>query len=345
MKKYSLLGIGFIFLLIGCSKFLTVENHPTVTLEGVVLKVLSSDSLLVSQRDYFDAEDFKKTDAQLIDDPTYNLIIIEGSFENIEVGNIVNVMIQEPILQTYPQKAHAKDIQTNGMISFSEKTSAELIESVLKPELPYSEELLKIFPQTVNLQQRFNGYAEYGHIQTLKDVREKGMQFELGFVGKMMDGFGEGENRTFKLTYQIDHQTVTEKIENADPYSMLGQDDLLVSIIPNKIILKTPLEVGNSWLETFPYEGEDYTAKTTIVRAELNPDGMMEYETLTTVEGIDDYFQDIYKERRVFVTGSGMTAFSNLISLDAVGVEYSEEDQIEDLYMFGFGLSNEEVVK
>ncbi|MGL4336205.1 MAG: DUF3221 domain-containing protein [Turicibacter sp.] len=345
MKKWGFIGIICVFVLIGCSQFLKVETQPTVVIEGVVIKHMGENQLLISQKKGFSSKDLSLNESILLDDSSYDLITVKGDVKAFEVGMIVRASLTGEIMESYPPKANASKIEKIGVVTSSEVDKEPENNTVLKPVLPYSETLLKVFPQTINLSQRFNGYAEYGHIQTLNEVHAKGSDFELVFDGVMMDGYGDSENRNFVLTYQIDEQSVVEKIENFDPHSMLGQDNLLVSIIPNKVVLKTPLEVGNSWLETFPYAGKDYTAKTSIVRAELNDDNLMEYETLTIVEGIDDYYQNIYKEKRVFVTGSGMTSFSNLFSIDAVGVVYEEEDQSEDLYMFGFGLSVEEVIK
>lgn len=340
MKKWlwSSVIVIVVLVLIGCLKIFELQMTNLYIIEGVVLDIDDNGVALISQK-----EDLMWTDLNQSYDNwmagNYDLIYV-SHLEGAQIGMKISITLKGEIAEIYPARATATQYQVMGMIEAEDQSTSQLVIQAVEP---YQEELLNIFPQTIGLMQVFNGYAEYGHVQKLVKAEEKGSLFELTFEGQMMDGIGDYESRQFEIMYQIDHQSVIEKISNQDCYNRLKDEALLNSIIPNKVLLKIPLEVGNSWIEIFPYEGNDYTAKTTIVRAEVNNEGKMEYETLTTVESMTDFYANTYKESRVFVQGSGMVCFSNLFSLDEVGVEYSSSEQSEDLYMFGYGLTNQEI--
>ncbi len=336
MKKWLVSGIVIVLVLIVCSQLWKIKE--SMKIEGTVLQVNES-SVLLSQKDGITSEDLLKTyDEWMVGD--YDLISV-SNLEDVDVGMILSIVVGE-IAESYPAQAQAKSYEVLNPIELSVQEEQE--EIVMAPQNPYSQQLLDIFPKTVGMKQMFNGYAEYGHLQTLKTTKLLGSIFELQFDGEMIDGRGDSSQRLFQLTYEITDQAVTEHIHNQDAYNQLDDERLLNSIIPDKVLLKLPLEVGNSWFETFAYQGQEYTATTEIVRIETNDDGKVEYETLTTVKAIEGYYNECYKESRVFTTGSGMTSFSNLFSLAAVGVDYEGSEQSEDLYLFGYYLSNEDIV-
>lgn len=338
MRKWILGGIIIVVCLIGCSKVFKIEVTTPLTIEGVVLEIDEVGKALISQKELIVAEDLKKSYDEWMEGD-YDLIHI-SNLEGAQVGMRVHVTLEGGITEVYPASAKASRYEVLEIIDLKDQSAGQII---IESEEPYHEELLNIFPKTLGLTQVFNGYAEYGHIQKLTKVEEKGASFELIFSGQMMDGIGDYEHRLFEVMYEVNNQCVVERISNHDQYNRFKDESLLNSIIPNKVVLKTPLEVGNSWIEIFSYEGKDYTAKTSIVRIEVNEEGNKEYETLTLVEGIEDYYLNTYKESRVFVQGSGMISFSNLFSFDEVGVDYEVSEQSEDLYIFGFGLTRQEV--
>ena len=242
---------------------------------------------------------------------------------------------------SYPAQTQAKSYEILNQLQIPTDESDEMI---MAPENSYNQELLDIFPKMVDMYQLFNGYAEYGHFQTLKTAQECGSVFQIIFDGMMTDGYGESESRVFQLTYEITNQAVIEHIYNEDPYNQLKDERLLNSIIPNKVLLKLPLEVGNSWTEKFSYQEKEYTAMTEIVRIDTNEDGKLTYETLTTVAGIEGDYNGCYKETRVFTTGSGMTSFSSFFAFESTGTDDEDFEQAEDLYLFGYSLSAENII-
>lgn len=336
MKKWLISGSILLIILLGCLQIWQVEH--SMTTEGTVLQV-NETSILLSRKKGINSKDLVKTYEEWMDGD-YDLIFV-SNIEGAEVGMRLSITIEGTMTESYPAQAKAKSYEILNQLQIPKEESDEM---VIAPENRYNQELLDIFPKTVGMNQLFNGYAEYGHFQMLKTVQEFGSFFQITFDGMMTDGYGESKDRVFQLTYEITDQSVVEKIYNEDPYNELKDPRLLNSIIPNKVLLTLPLEVGNSWTETFIYQEKEYTATTEIVRIETNEDGKLTYETLTTVAGIEGDYNGCYKETRVFTTGSGMTSFSNLFSFESAGTDDEDFEQTEDLYLFGYSLSAENII-
>ena len=340
MKK---LLVVFMFLLVfgGCETVINVDKALDYeTVSGVVVDV-STNSILVAQKDNFDECDFlDNREAYIESDMFYDLIDI--SDVTAEIGDIVTVTIEPNINDSYPSSAKGVALD---VITKIEKGSNCDGMTIIPPkeEVPFSTELLDLFPKTLNLEQQYHGYAEYGHLQVLQNIENNETNFLITFKGMMMDGFGHHEERTFNMMYEVTDNYVVETIDNHDEYSRHGSTELLNSIIPQKVIIKLPLEVGTTWNETFEYQGAEYSAKSSIVRSDVNDAGNHEYEVSTVVEDIEGFYNDTYKETRVFEEGRGMTSFQNLMSRAEVGVEYAPEEDSEDLYLFGYSLSTESV--
>ncbi|SET00316.1 hypothetical protein [Anaerobranca gottschalkii] len=206
-----------------------------------------------------------------------------------------------------------------------------------KDETKYSEELLQIFYSEEKVTLYYDGMAEYGHIITRSDVKKEGSQGIVTYNGKMNDGAGDefGE-RTFTVQYTVEEDKVIETVRVNDYFNRKTKS--LNSIIPNQIVLKLPLEVGNTWSYEVILEGETTprTVTTTIYKVELIPDYPEKkvYHTETVIEGIEGYPGKKYFERRAFAPGFGMLYFENSISayIDESGKE------VEVPFTFGYAL-------
>ena len=336
MKKWLVSGCVLLIILFGCLQIW--QGKHSMTIEGLVLQV-DPNSVLLSQKKEISSEDLVKTYEEWMDGD-YDVIFV-SNVDGVEVGMILRVIIEETMTTSYPAQTQDKSYEILNQLQIPTDESDEMI---MAPENSYNQELLDIFPKMVDMYQLFNGYAEYGHFQTLKTAQECGSVFQIIFDGMMTDGYGESESRVFQLTYEITNQAVIEHIYNEDPYNQLKDERLLNSIIPNKVLLKLPLEVGNSWTEKFSYQEKEYTAMTEIVRIDTNEDGKLTYETLTTVAGIEGDYNGCYKETRVFTTGSGMTSFSSFFAFESTGTDDEDFEQAEDLYLFGYSLSAENII-
>lgn len=331
MKKWLIIAGLFLLILVGCVKQFKQENE--VIIEGTVLQVQDS-TILLSKRSDLSQNDLNKTyDDWLLDN--YDLMVI-SNLDGIEVGMVLRVWIEDNNLEIYPVQAKGKSYEVIHQIEVvnddSESTASPLNQS-------YNQQLRDIFPKNEDANQLFHGYGEYGHFQKLNNIQSIGSNFQLLFDGYMMDGRGDGGERSFQLVYEITDEEVIEHIYNNDPYNQLENERLLSSIIPDKVILKSPLELGNSWYQTFIYKEKEYTALTEIVEVNTNDKGKSEYETLTKVCGIDGYQEKCYKESRIFTEDSGMTSFSNLFLIDN---NQTNEQEIV-LYLFGYQLSSENI--
>ncbi len=280
MKKWLVSVSLFLLVLAGCAQQTKQENEFIV--EGTVLHVQDS-TILLSKRSDLSQKDLNKTyDDWMSDD--YDLMSI-SNLDGVQVGMIIRVLVEGDMLEIYPIQAKGKSYEVINQIEKIPNDDSEL--TTPPQEQSYSQQLRDLFPKNEGANQLFHGYGEYGHFQTLNTAQLLGSTFQLLFDGYMMDGRGEGSERSFQLIYEITDQEVIEHIYNHDPYKQLKNERLLSSIIPDKIILKSPLELGNSWSETFVYNEKDYIALTEIVGIKTTDKGKMQYETLTTVCGIE----------------------------------------------------------
>ena len=129
------------------------------------------------------------------------------------------------------------------------------------------------------------------------------LSFVLGF-----SNFEEDIDEEFYLKYVINDNNVTEVIQKDRDNE---ETVTLYSIIPNQIILQTPLKKGNSWSQKFSYNGKEYTAKTTLVSISENKDGDKMYKTETVVKDIEGFSDNTYTETRVFEAGKGLVFFQS----------------------------------
>lgn len=199
--------------------------------------------------------------------------------------------------------------------------------------------LAKIFPNEVGFTWWYHGYAEYGHIMTIEDISSDDDSYNYKIKGYMNDGVEDPDpngSRTFTIEYKIDGTSITEYIYNNEHNS-----NTLNSIISNKTILKLPLEEGNSWEDTFSYNGEKYTATSVLEEIVLNiRNGELqeEYVVRTKVNDIEGYPNNTYEEKCVYRIGTGLVAFSNTT---INGMPFTEDDP----FSFGYGLSFTEIVQ
>lgn len=324
MKKgFFIVGVVAIVLL--GSLFLNKQGD-SFSLEGMVLATGESE-VLMSKRSDLTIEDLEMDEKSWLDG-AYELVRVKN-ISGAQPGMMIRVQVKKMESNSYPQQAVAH--------------SYEVIEHryVLDEEMRI-DSLIELFPTQVGYLQRFSGQGEYGHTQTLSSISESGDTTVIEFKGNMRDGYGQSESRSFLLTYEVSDEEVIEHVQNQDRYSVLRQDNLLSSIIPNKVVLKAPLEVGNQWTESFVYQNVNYEATTEIVRKGLDAHGQLVYETLTTVPNINQDCQVTYKETRRFSVGSGMTAFHNVFSFKESTESGEDSNQAEDVYLFGYALSSDE---
>lgn len=157
----------------------------------------------------------------------------------------------------------------------------------------------------------YSGILDYGYVIKFLERKSSGTKMIYNYKGEMADGMGpvgpDGEDRTFNVKYTFDGKKLKEEILNNEDGS-----NVLNSIIPNKIVLQEPIEVGNEWQETFRYNNVEYIANSKITAvSEVNEDAQVFVET--KVLGISDYKNETYIENRIFQEGIGLISFKNSI--------------------------------
>jgi len=162
----------------------------------------------------------------------------------------------------------------------------------------------------------YDGILDYTHIITPSISDNK---LITSFEGELKDLVGE--SIFFKLSYQIDGPILKELYYSDNPGNLY-----FTSIIPEKVLLKAPLEVGNSWDQEFTNNSISHKAKTTLVKIELSDSGKRLYTTETVVFGIKGYKDDRYYEKTIFEENYGIIYFEK--SLELVKNEAGEYEEI-----------------
>jgi len=302
MKNWFKRGL---VLVVGLGAVIGFEHwYFRETLEGIVLRVDDGERVLLAQNLDLNEDDFKKSYVEwFLGD--YELIEITN-VEGVESGMRLSVTFDGRTLSENALTVSALDYEVLD-VAFSVVDSA--VPASIQSTVEQNGELARIFPVEVGLLQVFGGRDSYAFVQRLNHVEEVSGALQLYFEGHA--NTGTADSRGFNLMYQVEGDSIVEYVRNFDEGSYFGDGVLLHSIIERKTVLQSPLEVGNSWSETFSFEGRLHEATTTIVRVEENGDGNLEIETATVVEGIEGFPDERYEEERVFVEGSGLTRFQN----------------------------------
>ena len=194
MKKWLVSVSLFLLVLAGCAQQIKQENG--VIVEGTVLHVQDS-TILLSKRSDLSQKDLNKTYDDWMSD-NYDLISI-SNLDGVEVGMIIRVLVEEDMLEIYPIQAKGKSYEVINQIEMITSDDSKLTTQSL--DQSYSQQLRHLFQEVEGANQLFHGYEEYGHFQTLNTAQLLGSTFQLLFDGYMMDGRGEGSDRSFQLIY------------------------------------------------------------------------------------------------------------------------------------------------
>ena len=201
-------------------------------------------------------------------------------------------------------------------------------------EKGYNKELASTFPTDKGATATYFGLAEYGHKVTLSDIKKSKNKITYTVDGYIDDARGEDKSkRQFKISYAVTDKEITETITNSDEFRGVGKDNRINSIVPNQIILKTPIKVGTKWNQEFTYKNKQYTATTEITKIIKVGDDSTQYVTSLKVKNIDGFFGKEYTEERTYETGRGLVTFSN--TMEKYDIDVDRELTKED-FMFGY---------
>lgn len=173
-------------------------------------------------------------------------------------------------------------------------------------------QLKLFFHQTFGGTQTFSNHKqETLYHLTHTDTQEHSNTTRLSYKGKVVHTDLASVSHSFEAHYQITGESIIESFHQEKPLLPTHSSHTLFSIIPNKIILKTPLEMNHQWEEHFIYNGEKHQAITTISNLWLDESDRRCYETQTSVPTFESFKNQPYFETRVYTEGVGLTFFKN----------------------------------
>lgn len=211
----------------------------------------------------------------------------------------------------------------------------------------YAEEAaLAAFLPPLEKQLVYYGLAEYSHRGSLARLSDSEKEAVYQFNGSFQDGSGIPGDFIIRYIVNKVNGTVQEKVLENTRGSVLE----INSKLHNPIILKLPLEVGNTWEQEVVFQGQKRNMRARIIS--IRYEGRTFYSQMKNgqrvvtvqymVEGVQEYFQNTYVEERRFQEGWGMIGFSQIMKGD-LGLKIQADDyEIEEAILnnsFGYGLN------
>lgn len=169
--------------------------------------------------------------------------------------------------------------------------------------------LYKFFKLQENTTLYYSGSLEYVEEINVNSTESNDNETIVNISGKVIPMSDEGLDESklnIKLSYILDGTSVRQIIEN--PNDMHSQ-----SIIKDSKILVSPLAVDNTWIENFNYKSKEYTASTKIINIGENEEGKKIIETETTVNNIEGFGNNTYREIKTYTEGLGLTNFTRTL--------------------------------
>lgn len=216
-------------------------------------------------------------------------------------------------------------ITTNSMESQSSSVDTSINEVHSNHQRPITYEdynqLKLFFHQTFGEAITFsNKEDEVVYHLTHIDSQELSGITRLSYKGNVIHPTLTSTSHPFEIHYQITGESIIESFKQEKPLFSTHSIHMLFSIIPNKIILKSPLTLGNEWKEHFVYNGNEHQAISTISNLWLDESDRRCYEIQTSVPTLESFKNQPYFETRVYTEGLGLTFFKNNI------IEYQLEN-------------------
>ncbi|MGL5616538.1 MAG: hypothetical protein ACRDD2_09985 [Sarcina sp.] len=176
----------------------------------------------------------------------------------------------------------------------------------------------------------YNGYCESGYTLSKKIMDDENCK--IIYDGEMTDGYGEDErgprNVSMSYNFKLDEgktPIVYETIKNED--YLLKNKNTLYSLIENYIVMMGELEEGKSWEQKIQFKEKEYTAKTTMTIISES-----KYKLETVINNIEGFYENTYKEERIYEKEKGLISFSNRI--------FSNDEELkQDELIFGYKLT------
>ena len=267
-------------------------------------------------------------------------ITLVSEIESIDGDGRITVFYKDKDSDYYEKRTFAKG---QGLVSFAclfqtDESDFEIGYALYRQASGYPLELAASdWLPPMDTQLLYYGLAEYAHRAMLTDVEfsEKGRTYV--FEGDF-EYDGSGLPGDFTVTYEIDgiRGTITEHVlENTR-----SGEKKINSKFQDLVILKLPLETGNSWNQTLLFDGEEKVMTATITETSIADNGNTQIKVDYEVPA-DGYYEGVYFEKRRFETGRGLVGFSSLMpgELPLEGKEWDDPDKVDQAlanHQFGY---------
>lgn len=149
-------------------------------------------------------------------------------------------------------------------------------------------------------------YIEKININSTENTDDETIVNLSGKMISMNDNNLDESKLNINFSYIFDGDSVRQIIKN--PSDIHSQ-----SIIKDSKILVSPLVVDNSWSEKFSYKAKEYIASTKITNIGENNEGKKIIETETTVNNIEGFGNNTYREVKTYTEGLGLTNFTRTL--------------------------------
>ncbi|GEM_PF-3364198 len=253
------------------------------------------------------------------------MLDLEQAYEREDVSDT-----KVQLVQSGENMLHGKYELT---INYEYRDDHWIIQDRTSKSLTASEEGLDL--QSLLLQESgqtklYHGYAEYGHNESLVEIREEDGASVYVYEGVMNDGSGltdeNGDRFSFQRIVTVSDDQIKSEVRSDH------MDHVATSLFQEKIWIQKPLQQDHSWTENVTYQGTEYEATSTIVAVGQSDEGNTEYEVETIIDNIEGFPNNMYKEKIKFEEGKGVVMFQNTMA--------HLTDPLDDAgYTFGYGLS------
>lgn len=169
--------------------------------------------------------------------------------------------------------------------------------------------LYKFFKLQEDTTLYYSGSLEYVEEINVNSTESNDNETIVNISSKVIPMSNEGLDKSkvnIKLSYILDGNSVRQIIDT--PNDVHSQ-----SIIKDSKILVSPLVVDNTWTENFNYKSKEYTASTKIINIGKNEEGKKIIQTETTVNNIEGFGNNTYKETKTYTEGLGLTNFTRTL--------------------------------
>lgn len=227
---------------------------------------------------------------------------VEKSKEEKQVSNDINVE------KNKEDNEENKDVlDSNNEVNNKNGKLVEKNKENINVNKKFSKDLLLYTYQGYD--KRFQGALDYMHTLTcLKEEEEDDIKISK-YKGEISNKSNKKSN--FYIMQTVNKDSIIENIE----YNDKSKENL--SIIPNKITLKTPIDEGNTWSQKVDVNGKSYNVNSKINKIEKATNKNRKRIHVThKINNISGYKDNTYTEKCIYEESLGLVFFEKNLPED-----------------------------